>query len=368
MHIQWNRLTCVRIFRYSPPRSTAFTLVELLVVIAIIGILVALLLPAVQAAREAARRAECTNNQKQIGLALISYESTNGHLPSTTTYGAQFAGEDQDLTAFPWPVKLFPFIEQTAIYDELVARRENLPSGAQLLLQLPEMADIVENPVPGFICPSDEMASNPILRNRGDSPTGPPGVNAARINASTMAANSYHASIGPTNPDGCSLCPSEVSGRSRTIALWCCRGCSWGTRDSGAYPFCIDTDAKAGESAGMFVRGPYGYRLREVTDGLSNTFMLGETLPQHSVFAGLYMLNKASLSSQSVPLNWMESDEGKPGFAQWSRTQGYKSQHPGGALMCMGDGSIHFIAEDIDHPTFAALGSRDGGEIADVPR
>src|SRR3954462_14429918 len=98
----------------------AFTLVELLVVIAIIGVLVALLLPAVQAAREAARRIQCTNNLKQIGLGFHNHTDINGHLP-TGGWGWGWVG-DADLGAGKtqtgsWPFNILPYIEQKAIYD-----------------------------------------------------------------------------------------------------------------------------------------------------------------------------------------------------------------------------------------------------------
>ena len=95
-------------------RSPAFTLVELLVVIAIIGILVALLLPAIQAAREAARRTQCSSNLKQIGLAILNFESTNGALPAGSTNKNTKIGGPYYST---WTVDILPHLEQTSLYD-----------------------------------------------------------------------------------------------------------------------------------------------------------------------------------------------------------------------------------------------------------
>src|SRR5687768_2745695 len=98
-------------------KSRGFTLVELLVVIAIIGILIALLLPAVQAARESARRSQCTNNLKQIGIALHNYHDTNSVLPFA---GASWpVGPNQESTEHSWVIRVLPFVEQRSLYSNL---------------------------------------------------------------------------------------------------------------------------------------------------------------------------------------------------------------------------------------------------------
>ena len=101
--------------RTARPGRRGFTLVELLVVIAIIGILIALLLPAVQAAREAARRSQCSNNLKQLGLALMTYNSTYGVFPSATRSHASTGW----IWGFAWGVPIMPFCEQEALYDQM---------------------------------------------------------------------------------------------------------------------------------------------------------------------------------------------------------------------------------------------------------
>ena len=93
-----------------------FTLVELLVVIAIIGVLIALLLPAVQAAREAARKASCKNNLRQLGLAVLNYESTNGELPPGYEY---LAGDEGNVRGYSWASRILPYLEQRALYDRI---------------------------------------------------------------------------------------------------------------------------------------------------------------------------------------------------------------------------------------------------------
>src|SRR5690606_1014580 len=128
----------------------AFTLVELLVVIAIIGILVALLLPAVQAAREAARRSSCQNNEKQIALACLNFESTYGTLPA----GSINADGDQE-SGMGWPVSILPFVEESTVNAETVAKYrtvDDLYSGSY-----DELNTLL---LPSYRCPSNPDIDN----------------------------------------------------------------------------------------------------------------------------------------------------------------------------------------------------------------
>src|SRR5688572_16371734 len=205
-----------------------FTLVELLVVIAIIGILVALLLPAIQAAREAARRTQCVNNLKQIGLAMQNYHGTYNHLPPATTYG----GGADAVSGYPFTLLIYPFIEEQTLYDRIDDIHEQhlaRPNGSQRPFwnssAFASLLDplLTSHLVQAFICPSDPQASEPFLDKRGNAPGGyTPGP----WNPSRVQGLWYPVSIGPTNPDGCDFCPSAGAG----AGLWCCRGCSWGTQ------------------------------------------------------------------------------------------------------------------------------------------
>jgi prepilin-type N-terminal cleavage/methylation domain-containing protein len=132
-------------------RTDGFTLVELLVVIAIIGILIALLLPAVQAAREAARRSQCLNNLKQVGLAIVNFESTNNYLPPGAIWG--FPNEDGSLPQAPahhtWLTLILPYMEESALYDSVDL---DAPAWGQA---------IVGTPVAKLRCPSDSGFVSP---------------------------------------------------------------------------------------------------------------------------------------------------------------------------------------------------------------
>jgi prepilin-type N-terminal cleavage/methylation domain-containing protein/prepilin-type processing-associated H-X9-DG protein len=312
-----------------PARRGAFTLVELLVVIAIIGILISLLLPAVQAAREAARRMECTNNLKQIALALHNYHDTHRALPFGSggrigTPGYAIAGT--------WPAMILPFLEQKPLYDRF---------NFKLAMDDPANTEAVQTIVAGFICPSDPKGSDPVLDNRA------PGYN----NPAKAMGLWYPGCMGPTHMDHCDFCDDQTPSATN----WCCQGWNFGSTANGSIA--------AGTFAGVFGRYPKSIRFRDITDGLSNTLMAGETLPGHCQWNSAYAPNFTTTST-NIPLNTMEDAGGST--ANWWRTCGFKSRHPGGANFAMADGSVHFLAETIDFRLYNALGTREGGEVASV--
>jgi prepilin-type N-terminal cleavage/methylation domain-containing protein/prepilin-type processing-associated H-X9-DG protein len=322
-------------------RRTAFTLVELLVVIAIIGVLVALLLPAVQAAREAARRMQCTNNLKQIGLALHNYENANKSLPP----GSGYQRPEKVPT---WVVRLFPFFEQqgiTARYD--FTQYANVEPN----LTLAKSATI-----PMLICPSDENASQPILQNRQQE-----GGSRNPVEAHGLW---YTGSMGPTVPDRC------LWDNNPLTLPYTCVGCAYGTlvAASGATPEkarepCLLPPLHIGgvfntdTCAGIFCRRHTPTPLKTITDGLSNTFMVGETLPRHYVWNCVFCDN-FPVSSTHIPANLLTEKYETNADGNHARSSGFKSEHPSGLNMLMGDGSVRFISQDIEYVTYNMLGSR----------
>ena len=340
--------------------TAAFTLVELLVVIAIIGILVALLLPAVQAARESARRTTCVNNLHNLGIALHNYHDTNGTLPQGSPYS-----EPGNSTAWhegPWSTLVLPFLEEGALFDQLNVglpfhaanfRRAANDSSADRA----QLRKALTTVLPGYICPSDEDASEPILDERGDSES-TRGGGGGRVNPGMGMGLWYPASIGPTSPDGCSFCPEPT----RT-ASYCCQGCSFGTQGANANGVCSSGRVED-SSVGMFSRFYVGYRFAQISDGLSQTIMLGETRPHCLIWNCAHCPN-FPLASTSVPLNHDTCDDGTRD-ATWPKTSGFRSQHPGGANFLMGDASVHYLADGLDYRTYNELGTRAGAEPANL--
>jgi prepilin-type N-terminal cleavage/methylation domain-containing protein len=327
------------------PSENGFTLVELLVVIAIIGILIALLLPAVQAAREAGRRAQCTNNMKQVALGLHNYHGARKRLPGGSHY------DPADIFTppmnFTWAGKLLPYIEAEALFQQFNKR---FPLGS------PVNKAALETPIPTYICPSDPQSYQPLLPKRADW-----GVSNG---ATTSPGLWYAACIGPTCPDLCLIGPDTVPSPSN----FNCQGCNYGTALGGSCqvyklgPFFV----------GMFGRDPRAIQFREVTDGLSKTFMIGETLPGDSVYNGVHVHNYSTLPTHWAPNNGindgvMTGVSPTPNDGIGHRANSFKSKHPGGLQMAMGDGSVHFIVETIDYRLWNALGSRAGGETAMLP-
>ncbi len=294
-----------------------FTLVELLVVIAIIGVLVALLLPAVQSARGAARRTQCTNNLKQLMLGVHNYHNNFGQVPvsySNADWGANRTGHS-------WFNGLLPFFEQQALYDiirygEPVSHPDNVTVSTTVMNVL--------------LCPSNDNGNGklPGMRRDADIP---------------RAVTNYKAVAGANWQWG-DHTVSQPNGR------WA--GSSDGL-DHGNGFICrniLQIDANS-------------TRFGDVTDGLSNTFAIGETVARWCDHSWWFNYN-GSTATCAIPLNYRKGIvDLEAQWLDWPRNYSFFSQHSGGAHFAFADGSVRFINDSIDLTIYRNFATIDGEEV-----
>ena len=325
-----------------------FTLVELLVVIAIIGVLVALLLPAVQAAREAARRSQCTNNMKQIGLALLNFEMSHKKLPA----GARWFSLEDSIQPPPtsWGervnlgnahIRLLPYIEQQALFDVFkLNRNDSPPPEGTDNTKLADGTLATSVLITSFTCPSDVHPEN---------------VDDSNIKMSNYAAMNGR---GGVNYRGSCQCVQGLI-FEKDYAL--CAEPQYGNKQK-----CVDFKPLPG----VFDRRATQTKFSQIEDGLSNTLFFGEVRPacsEHLTAGWARTNNGDGLITTVVPINF---DTCQPADAQvddckkscnWNASTGVKSSHPGGAHVVFGDGSVHFLNETIDMWTYQYLGAKADG-------
>lgn len=326
-------------------RKRGFTLIELLVVIAIIAVLIALLLPAVQQAREAARRSQCKNNLKQLGLAFHNYVDSCGRFPiNGNVWGSA-----------PWPgnmggwnsqgshlVQILPYIDQAPLYNGINFSGAD-PSGQTVAGRV-----VGQTPVSVFFCPSDDHLVN--------------GVN---------QQTSYVGSIGPVwmqSNTGCNM--STIVGTGDTNG----DGEDWfGT---GGTPYgAVRTDSPDERwSPGPVARSQWSARIAQITDGTSQTIMIGEIRGWCSdhMAGSNWAHSNAIWFATTAPLNFptCPGEKGVPigggsgcnGLASWNTSMGFKSRHVGGAHFTFCDGSVKFLSDNINYVTYQKLGGRNDAQ------
>ena len=335
-------------------RRRAFTLVELLVVIAIIGILIALLLPAVQAAREAARRSQCTNNLKQYGVAIHNYIDVYKVFPMSGTNGGADGG------SIGWQPRILPFTEQKPLWDQI--NFSNIPAlsggatSTQVYLEFIQLGQISGRArmmaIPYSRCPSDTTIED----WWGSAQDG-------------LFVPSYGGSLGSQHT------PSP----DPACQPW--------------LPFSLKPTDHGNSSDPNDISGIFGRYLcttpnkpAYVTDGLSNTIMVGEILGlcnDHSTTGAPFWEwngDGNAHASTTVPMNDMTTCHSADGtglagaqadplasnppcfqWNNWNYSWGFRSKHPAGCNFLMADGSSRFLGQNINHVTYQRLGGKADG-------
>lgn len=303
-------------------RRAGFTLVELLVVIAIIGILISLVLPAVQAAREAARRSQCSNNLRQLGLALLNYESSAKAMP----YGWNDWGAG-------WSLPILPFAELNALYDTLEIGNK----GPRMWSDGSPNQVACETVLPIFRCPSMTVPEH-------------------------VSFNGIEKRV-----------PASYRGNAGSLAS---------SDDQKTIPISGTKGLEHLEQDGIFFACSHA-RIREISDGASHTILLGESRTDPAFHkdgqgmdfwyigspqiwecrcdGGLRGTEFSEFVATTIsPLNAYLRDITMPGYLM---ELSFGSYHPGGAQVTMCDGSTKFIHDDIEQDVYLSLGSRNGGEV-----
>ena len=317
----------------SLPRG--FTLVELLVVIAIIGILVALLLPAIQAAREASRRSQCQNTLHNLGLAALNYESSRKTFPPADVRRIPKEGSDNPKSFASWVTETLPYVEQSGILEATDWKGETLEDRV-------EAKDTTHHQFIEFLlCPTDR-----------------PDIGI--VNEFYGARSNYVANAGMGEYWAEDLTPEQSLENGHLTALG---------------PFRVNR----------------GMQLRQVTDGTSNTIAISELrFVEGQDTRGAMHFGPASLYMHDYPPNAPERNPAQPTQRWDDRTRhcerelardfapcrpvssnswkglwhhSARSQHPGGVNVAMVDGSTHFVSDDVDLIAWQAAGTPDGGEV-----
>lgn len=316
-------------------RRCGFTLLELLVVIAIVGVLIGMLIPAVMKVREAGNRISCSSNLKQIALAVHGYHDTQGFFPVNTLLTDR-TDDNWYAANWSWFARILPYIEMGTLYYQ-----GGIPSKT-----LDESATVVATQVKLFLCASDSVSSQ-----------------APRADAANLSGRP----VGQTNYKGVS-------------------GANWGVwsrtewrNDRGGTPIKCDPrwvnkstmDSSyngLNDGDGIFFRTDWRHKRRFATvlDGTSNTFMIGEDVPEKNIHCAWPYANAAVGTCAIGPsARKMDGTEFSP--RDWANVYSFRSRHSGGLNFAYADGSVHFIDDSVSLTVYRAMATIQGRETATLP-
>lgn len=344
--------------------------------IAIIGVLVALLLPAIQAARESARRSQCTNNLRQIGLGMLNHESAKKRFAQNEQYVWKKDGQTGRRDLASHLVMVAPYIEATGLYGQL-----NLDPTAPKVPgdQIVQGVPLRQMSLPVYRCPSDDKTGviDPMTRfpNEWNSLIRPAVAGTPNLIGTTSYAGSMGAQL--MGWGGCNVktlvgYTGNDYGKNSVYP-----GDDWFNTTSQRTA-CNNAANERGDCpdpntiSGVFSRSAWAASIREIEDGASNTIMMGEIRPSTSAFNWIHgwTLSEGMWFATTAPLNFETDPEvlgtPLPVCRRWDRdfntAHGFKSRHTGGVNFVFCDGSMHFLADGIDYTTYQRLGARNDGE------
>jgi prepilin-type processing-associated H-X9-DG protein len=311
------------------------------------------LLPAVQSAREAARRTQCSNHLKQLALALLQYDEAHEVLPPGAFCPRPGGGSCYEIAqCHTWFEAILPNIEQQPLHQQLDF---TVGTGVE-----PNKTIMATVQVPGVNCPSDPgevMVEMDVLNPAGQC-GGCNYIHGGAAGTYSQGA-SYVISAGPVNMNGCAIPAWPDKGNCQS----CAGGGDWRCEQIGL--------------PGLFAGGPAAKRMAHCRDGTSNTFLIGETLLRWNQFS-MYFNSHLNVGSTNVPPNYYKINPKGCSFPALCYTSGvgrpcipdrggFNSYHPGGLMMAMADGSVHFVNETITYETWVYLGDRADGNPALLP-
>ncbi len=304
------------------PPPIGLTLVELLVVLSIIGVLMAILLPAIGSAREAARKTQCKNNIRQLALGCSLHEQSHCHFPVGRFYGPADHESGRAAPSWSWLAELLPEIEEQTLYD-----MGDIPNRTH------EESGVCDQSISLFLCPSIGRSTNKPRDDRGG------------LSGLMVGLTNYHAASGAN-------WGADLSQKKEKLDTdWRNEG------TNGSFDGLEQGD-------GMMCRSDYRNprRLRHVADGNSHTFMIGEVNPATNNRVSWPYANNA-YSTCAIPPNLSPKDDGRHEPDWWENVGGFRSEHPMGLHFAMVDGSVHFIGEGIDLTVYRAMATIAGTEV-----